>query len=170
MKYIIEIEDEPFEHGSKKLYRTSGFNSLVFDAEGLRRLKPYDESEAEMRGAEKAWEMAYKLYAPFGEGGMSNDELRECFNSASLTKITKMPYQEVAEKYEAWTKKHDEIRVGDEVGSKVFNITGVVTSLSEDRLIVISRSGTTNNWHINTVKKTGRHFPEVEDFMRKLRE
>lgn len=170
MQYILEIEDRPFECDGERLYRASGFNSLVFDAEGLRRLKPYEESEAEMRGAEKAWGMAYKLYAPFGEGGMSNDELRECFNSASLTKITKMPYQEVAEKYEAWTKKHDEIRIGDEVESKVFNIKGVVTSLAEDRLIVVSRSGITNSLHINTVKKTGRHFPEVEEFMRKMRE
>lgn len=170
MKYIIELEDQPFERGSEKLYRTSGFNSLVFDAEGLRRLKPYDESEAEMRGAEKAWGISKNILLDIDDGGMSYDEIYECFGLRELTNVAKLSYQEVAEKYEAWVKKHDEIRVGDEVGSKVFNITGVVTSLSEDRLIVVSRSGTTNNWHIKTVKKTGRHFPEVEDFMRKLRE
>lgn len=170
MKYIIEIEDEPFERGSKKLYRTSGFNSLVFDAEGLRRLKPYDESEAEMRDVEKAWEIVRKIFLYTDNGGMSYDEIYECFGLHDFESIAKLSYQEVAEKYEAWTKKHDEIRVGDEVGSKVFNITGVVTSCSEDRVIVVSRNGTTNNWHVNTVKKTGRHFPEVEDFMRKMRE
>lgn len=171
MKYIIEIEDEPFERGSKKLYRTSGFNSLVFDAEGLRRLKPYDESEAEMRGAEKAWEMAYKLYAPFGEGGMSNDELRECFNSASLTKITKMPYKEVAEKYEAWTNRRDEIRVGDEIENFVMDREkGIVIEIDEKRARGFNLTGRYYfNWNRKDIRKTGRRFQEIEEFMRKMR-
>lgn len=122
MKYILETEDKPLQdNNGKKLYRAKGFSALVFDDEDLKRLTPYDESEAEMRGAEKAWEMAYKLYAPFGEGGMSDNELKECFNSTFLTIITKMPYKEIVEKYEAWTKKHDEIRVGDEIENFVMD-------------------------------------------------
>ena len=47
-KYIIEIEDEPLVrksalHGETAVYKAKGFNSLVFDAEGLKRLEPYEE-------------------------------------------------------------------------------------------------------------------------------
>lgn len=57
MKYIIELEDVPF---SKKdgdfLYRVKGFNSLVFDMNGLQKLERYDKSaiihEAYQRGYE----------------------------------------------------------------------------------------------------------------------
>lgn len=60
MKYIIEIEDEPFgrnddpviPHGMDELWRARGFNSLVFDKEGLRRLEPYDEQSAYQKGYE----------------------------------------------------------------------------------------------------------------------
>jgi len=37
MKYIIDIDDEPVEG----LYKAKGFNSLVFDKNGLDRLTPY---------------------------------------------------------------------------------------------------------------------------------
>lgn len=42
-KWIIEIEEKPFVGNrfgeDKELFRASKFNSLVFDEEGLRRLK-----------------------------------------------------------------------------------------------------------------------------------
>lgn len=42
-KYIIELEPTPFTDGrGRYLYRVKGFNSLVFDEEGLNRLAPYE--------------------------------------------------------------------------------------------------------------------------------
>lgn len=38
-KYIIELEDEPFTSGDKKLYKCKGFNSLVFDDNGIEILE-----------------------------------------------------------------------------------------------------------------------------------
>ena len=48
MKYIIEIEDEPFVrksalYGEEALYRANGFKSLVFDETGLKKLTPLPE-------------------------------------------------------------------------------------------------------------------------------
>lgn len=45
-KYIIEIEDEPLTrqsalHGEDAVYRAKGFNSLVFDQNGLAKLYPF---------------------------------------------------------------------------------------------------------------------------------
>lgn len=48
MKYIIEIEDEPFtKDGNAELFRVKGFNSLVFDRFGIEKLTPYEEKESE---------------------------------------------------------------------------------------------------------------------------
>ena len=38
-KYTIELEDEPFTSGDKKLYKCKGFNSLVFDENGIEILE-----------------------------------------------------------------------------------------------------------------------------------
>ena len=169
MKYIIEIEDEPFERGSTKLYRTSGFNSLVFDAEGLRRLKPYDESEAEMRGAEKAWELAKKIFLYIDNGGTPYDEIYECFDLRDLTNIAKLSYQEVAEKYEAWTNRRDEIRVGDEIENFTHE-KGIVIEIDEKRARGFNLDGRYYfNWNVKEVHKTGRYFMEIGKFMRKMR-
>lgn len=43
MKYIIEVED--IGHG---LFRAKGFNTLVFDINGLNRLEPYFEKGDEV--------------------------------------------------------------------------------------------------------------------------
>ena len=52
MKYIIEIEEEPFgrnddpviPHGMDELYRAKGFNALVFDKHGLDKLTPLNDA------------------------------------------------------------------------------------------------------------------------------
>ena len=61
MKYIIEIEDEPFVRlsalfGEEGLYRAKGFNSLVFDQFGLDKLTPLDKAldEAYLQGRHDA--------------------------------------------------------------------------------------------------------------------
>ena len=41
MKYIIEIEDEPFDT-QNRLYRAKGFSSLVFNWIDLERLTKYN--------------------------------------------------------------------------------------------------------------------------------
>ena len=51
-KYIIEIEEEPLVrksafHGETAVWRASGFNSLVFDNNGLDKLTPYTEPDIE---------------------------------------------------------------------------------------------------------------------------
>lgn len=51
MRYVIEIEEVyvSAHAGSKpeRLYRVKGFNSLVFDEEGLKKLIPYERYKIE---------------------------------------------------------------------------------------------------------------------------
>ena len=74
-KYIIELEDEPFgrnddpdfPHGMDLLWRVKGFNSLVFDENGLSKLTPLSKMNAGegyeryKAGMDAAWEAARKL-------------------------------------------------------------------------------------------------------------
>ena len=46
MKYIIEIEDEPLVRGGDTVWRAKGFKSLVFDQNGLDKLKSFDRSKS----------------------------------------------------------------------------------------------------------------------------
>jgi len=63
-KYIIEVEDKPFEllnedgFTSEKLFRVKGFNSLVFDWNGLNMLTPYTEPNLE-RVKKEAYDKGY---------------------------------------------------------------------------------------------------------------
>lgn len=54
-KFIIEV-DKIFSSGTKILYRIKGFNSLVFDENGIDKLEKPDESEAFKKGYAKAIE------------------------------------------------------------------------------------------------------------------
>jgi len=47
MKYIIDIEDEPLRNGEDAVYKARGFNSLVFDKNGLSKLTPLSKNETE---------------------------------------------------------------------------------------------------------------------------
>lgn len=58
-KYIIELEEAPFvqhfENGiGETVYRVKGFNSLVFDWNGLQMLTPYTEDSAYAHGYTEA--------------------------------------------------------------------------------------------------------------------
>ena len=158
MKYIIEIEDKPFESDGKTLYRAI-------------ECKPYDESEAERQGAEKIWGIVRKIVLSVGDGGMTTSEIEECFDCDDFTDVAKMPYEEVVERYEAWTNRRDEIRVGDEIENFAMDHEkGIVIEIDEKRARGFNLAGRYYfNWNVKEVHKTGRHFTEIGKFMRKMR-
>lgn len=47
MEFILQVEDKPFVNGDKKLYKSTAFESLVFDQKGLDKLERYDRSRHE---------------------------------------------------------------------------------------------------------------------------
>lgn len=47
MEFILKIEDDPFVKGGKKLYKSTAFESLVFDQKGLNKLEKYDRARHE---------------------------------------------------------------------------------------------------------------------------
>ena len=90
--------------------------------------------------------------------------------------IDKMDYRDYKYKYDAWKKQKDEIHVGDEVeyffgGNIRFVVCGIDNGVAygfryrpdfEDLDIG-------EYCDIDELKKTGRHFPEVEKLLEKMR-
>lgn len=80
-KFIIELEDKPFEllsedgFTSEKLFRVKGFNSLVFDWNGLNMLTQYTEPDLEQVRKE-AYEDGYKT-AKIQCGIQAEKDMRE---------------------------------------------------------------------------------------------
>lgn len=203
-KYVIEIEQEysaNMRKGSSdivepvKLYKAKGFNSLVFDEQGLNKLKRMPELEqidatmaqidiiqetAYENGLHDAWEIAKKIECMDGYNG---DELIKMFGTDDIEAIfAKYKASEVLEKVKAYeeqkAKNLDEIKVGDEI---------VVTVPHTNREIAVIAYKIE---HINmtpmyycisfaesriyiipydkVIKRTGRHFPQITNLMSKI--
>ena len=107
MEFILEVEDKPFVNGDKKLYKSTAFESLVFDQKGLNKLEKYDRAkhEAEKKELKKLREqvdslcgevqrltcLEYKSYGiAFQEGNDAG--LKKLYDA--LKTISVMPYSE----------------------------------------------------------------------------
>lgn len=204
-KYVIEIEQEysaNMRKGSSdivepvKLYKAKGFNSLVFDEQGLDKLKRMPELEqidsviaqidiiektAYENGLDDAWEIAKKIECMDGYDG---DELLEMFGTDDIEAIfAKYKASEVLKKVKAFEEQkaksfNDEIKVGDEIvvtfphtnrkiSVIVYKIDHVNTtpmyyciSFAEGRVFMAPCD--------KTIKKTGRHFPQITNLMSKI--
>lgn len=167
-KYIIELEDEPFEDiDANRLWRVKGFKSLVFDKNGLDKLTLYDD--AEQRGAEKAWKLARWCFKDASDSYLEMAFPFE-WNHGGYRRIADMPYIQAAGRYETWMKRN-EINVGDEVKLVKSNEKAVVVKTEIDAIHGLSKYDeklVQAYWLKSEVAKTGRHFPEVAELLKKI--
>lgn len=197
-KYIIEIEDAPYmaEEGNTSiaLYKAVGFNSLVFDKNGLDKLTPYIadeayaegytlaeskyreardeiEQEAYQRGLDDAWDAARKIASTKRDGGLDDSELAVLFDAYS-THVILRDYEaiEVVEKireFEEQKKQETEIHIGDEVSLTVFGreIKGIAVGRPSDGVWnVLNESGDLMRIDSDDLTKTGRNVDLSELF------
>ena len=173
-KYIIEIEDNSMlyhDHEDEKLCVPVSVGVEKLGIHSGYKLTPYNESAAEQRCAEKAWELAKKIIMPKDNGGFSGDELVEIFGEKWPSGVFKNypTYQEAAAKFEAWREqKGKDFKVGDEVSDCTG--TGVVVEISAGCLRIMYSNGATYLMNNKEFKKTGRHFPEVAELLKKIGE
>ena len=171
MKYIIDIPnadvsrwigETPF---GKKLYvPISVENGKEYNIGTEIYVEEYTESDRQAIENE-VWEFA-KIFMD----DMGVDDL-EVVNGDTIKRYFAMTYQEAKARYEAWKKKKDEVRVGDEV-ILYDNVKMIVTQVDHGTSI----QGVDENGECyecierNVVKKTGRHFPEIIELLKKMRE
>ena len=170
-KFVIEIVDI-FEKDGEKLYRAKGFNSLVFDENGLKKLVPLEEiTNANMEavryaGRAEVWELVnfvedrkYDIENIFNIPG-------DAFNSRYW--IYCQDVNEILDKYNAWKRSENEIKIGDVVKHKNGRI-GVVTYKNDLILRGILEDSTTFDWFISDCSKTGKHI-EIESVIQQIKE
>ena len=130
----------------------------------------YFNSEVWMNGYEKgfyagrndAWNFAKKLL------NYTNKDWEDLMN---LLLVSNCSYQEAKEMYEKWEKEKNEIQIGDEVKDKDLEDKGIVTFVSATRCDVLWFDGSVSKEvPMSDLCKTGRHFDEVKDFLKKIKE
>jgi len=193
MKYIIDIEEKPlcvFDKDTQtyfpRLWRVKGFNSLVFDEEGLNRLEVLNpdyinehfgqlQDEAYQRGLEDGkkatWEAVRKvIHLP---EAVVLDLFTDCYSSVCTVLQVFLKYEgsEVIAKLKAYEEKQkaeDEIKVGDEVRHDR-GWTAVVTSIDNVGFSVMDYNGEVASYSdIGKFKKTGRHF-DIDKILEDMR-
>ena len=187
-KYILEVEDKPFEllsedgFTSEKLFRVKGFNSLVFDWNGLNKLTPYTDPdlervrlEAEQLGMVRAWDAARKIACYEIDGGYPVGYMLDLFNRDDIPKIlSDYTAYEAIEKLKAYKQEQEEIKVGDEVENTQTGVKFIVTHLWKNNLGEQGVSGFNQECSafsttLGLVVKTGRAFPEIAAIFEKMR-
>lgn len=168
---VLEIEDDEdivgsIEATASYTYRKNGTNygtdenvEFKADDEG-QRMKAYED------GLNEAWEAARKIACGDGYScGRPSDIFGNCSASYIFDHFTASEAIDAIEKYE-------KIKVGDEVidsnsmsekKSVVVQVNGTVITIMED-------DGTAIRTGIRGFKKTGRHFPQIEEVLKQMRE
>ena len=149
MKYIVDVPEDKIDIDSVR----------TFLAYGDMEMTPYEEPKYT---AEDAWELAQK----FSE--MTAKEWAACLDiHDGICTLSQYTFEEAREKYEAWQKAKDEIKVGDEV------VYGDGKAVALD-FVMNAWFILTDNGIVTTVKteniecKTGRHFDEISRMIERL--
>ena len=173
MKYIIEIEDEPFGRDDDMehyLYRAKGFKSLVFDQEGLAKLVEFDHmrpswyEETYQKGLDDAWD-AVKYYCDTAVSlrmGMFG-----CYTPKAFIEMY-TPSEAIAKLKEYKQQYH--VEIGDEIYLNDKGYTGVVTALDGEHIVYMCQNGKWCAGDNGAVHKTGRRFPEIAEVLKRMQE
>ena len=179
-KFVIEIGWTTHSVDAKRkpitLYAINGFNTLVFDKNGLDRLEKLDsdyvnenykllQDAAYIDGLNDAWELARELV----NEKLSFKDARDCFgidiNGMTGYDITKkifaMQHDEVASKFKAYKSKQSDIKVGDVVYLEDDdpNEKGIVTGIDKrcDEVSILWFDGSCGDYSKENVKGTGEY-------------
>ena len=113
-------------------------------------------------GLSDAWEAARKVVA------LSTVDRRKVFGSEYMYSILeKHTASEAIEKLKAY-EQEEQIQVGDEVITA--SGKAVVMGVGPVHFEYVYADGSTGYDEVKNVKKTGRHFPEIAEVLRKMKE
>ena len=161
-KYIIDIPDSFVDIKNGLHIPMDKTGNFRIDT-GIT-LTPYTEPDRKAI-EDEVWEFVRIIT------DMTEKQRIECFGGKSCDLDEYWTYQDAKAKYEAWKKQKDEICVGDEV---IYN--------SRTRAVVLKpetkeKYGTILTSEFDTIvvthdelEKTGRHFPEIAELLKKMKE
>lgn len=97
----------------------------------------------------------------------------ECYSAVctALQVLLKYDASEAIEKIRQYEQEKEEIKVGDEVKNIESGWTAIVTKSEEGHLTLMCDSGAiAKGYDAKYFVKTGRHFPEIAEVLKKMRE
>lgn len=116
-------------------------------------------------GLNEAWEVARKIVCNDGYNFL---ELEDIFERRSISDILKTnTIAEAIDKIEKYESKVFE--VGDEVVNAIGK-KSVAMRVSDEYITVVEGDGTASIWEKKGFKKTGRHFPQIDEILKELKE
>ena len=161
----IPVEDlTPYTAPDIEQVRKEAYDTAYADAEEI-----YESGKRAMyqKGLKDAWEAARKICLEEDDGGIPASAINDIFNVCNYRYAVKdYSASECIEKIRQYEEK-EEIRVGDEVEDGVANL--IVLEINEDGTV----SGFDDEGsiiHATPRKKTGRHFSEIAEVLRKMKE
>lgn len=175
MKYIINIPKEyekdwigltPF--GKELYYPIQGFDKKYRRMPTGLELTPYTGTDS----WGKVWMGGYKEGLEAGRNDAWNFA-KNLFNytNKDWKDLMNCSYQEAKDMYEEWEKEKNEIQIGDEVKCKDLEDKGIVTSVLVTRCDVLWLDGTVSeDILMSELYKTGRHFDEIGELLKKMRD
>ena len=167
MKFVIDVPGDRVI-GSRLRVMGAMEDGMTHWIETGIRVTPYEEPSGTV---DDVWKMVCHILKRPDTGGMSWDDIEDCFGTDNLSHIGELSYAEVREKYETWKKQKDEIHVGDEVN--VDGYKGVVTWVNETHAegFCIYKTHLIRFYRlIGNLVKTGRHFEKAVEFLKEMRE
>ena len=162
MKYIIELNPDCVDGNFLRMpIRLAGEDQWI---KTKASLMPYTEPDRKVI-EDEVWEFATICTKMDGADSV------DVFGGFSPDSFTKFSYQEAKDKYEAWKKRKDKIKVGDEVGNGFVKGTAfyVDETMVEGFFIDDDEEIEHFWWNKRDCKKTDRHFPEVAQLLEKMR-
>ena len=162
MKYVIEI---PSKADFVTAYYMEDGLPVMYKSDRIDDLEPYTEPDRKDI-EDEVWELADLMCK------MSQTERCLCFGFSYSSEVTmNLTYQEAKDKFEKWMENENEIHVGDELKDDG-NIRAVVLDIMDEDYVsyeVFTENGIVDEWQKGIVVKTGRHFDEVAELLKKMR-
>lgn len=164
MKYIIDIPSENAEATARYWNETTDMTLVPYIDPNLSPL--VDEVVEAIENC--VWDFALCTY-----NNMTEKEFDECYNG-----WPPLTYKEAKTKYEAWKEEKNKICVGDEVTLEMVLLNGLDNNM---KAVVLDQAATGEEWCVLTengcvethdeeaLYKTGRHFDEVGELLKKMR-
>ena len=155
-KFIIEITEET-EQWAGYYFVSNNTTYFHISEEELECLERYDETEAYKKGLNDAWEAAREICAGRFAGKIDTGHILNFTATEALDKI------------KAYEEEKSKIRVGDEV--EINDSEVVVTYVRGNKMFVLYGDGSTEEVTVShtEIRKTGRHFDEVEKLIKVLK-
>jgi hypothetical protein len=199
MKYIIDIPDDRIGDfvGSTHLLMPYSMAGHEGHHDTGLELTPYtnidikEKAEEFGRGYDAGWDEGSKFHKAEKESiedevwefvrnclMMDCSDFADAFDSYSYSNFLEYSYQIAKARYEAWLKQKDEIHVGDEVAFEMAFGNGLDNNM---KAVALDQATTGEEWCVLTengcvethdeedLYKTGRHFDEVVELLKKMR-